>query len=744
MDGFRCHGNRHGRGDGAGIAPHPRASPSGVLVAQLVVLVWWLGVLVASDVAWFVVIPNLAWAERLVTVFGDGLDQVAQYAAPAPVKRGILLLLVGGAGLVGLLVDLFAVELRRVPLAGVALGAVYAVAASVAPGGLAWIWFVPAAAGFLALLVAEGRTRVVRWGRSAGPSADAHRDTGDRFPRPQRSSRGHGRDRGRRGLPAIVPGLTEGMFGSGGGSGGGGGREIRTDNPIVDLKGDLSQPEDVLVLSYETKDPVPGYIRRAVLDVFNGQEWKTSEPGGPGFTARDRGMRAPPGLIRTEEGPSRSIRFEVDEQLRVQVAAVALPGARDRHRGRLALRLASLDVVPRKATQAATTPCRGWISLRRRALRAAAPRGRVRRHARLPTTCRPKPSTWPNGTAGQCDQRLRQAPRHCRRCSAPRAVRLRAPDRAGQLLVGLGRTSCRTAAGTVSSSPRAWRSWPGPSASRPGSRSGTCPGHRRRTAAGSSARRGTRMARTVLPGDRMGALRADARNPHRQPAVVDDASGRWRDGSPNVPDAAGGGNQAEGPIPGQEDLPVGAGDAGVGTAASTWIAVGLAVAGGALVLAVPTIIARTRRAWRWRKAGGDRVGEAEAAWSDLRDTSRDAGFEWDPASTPRRTGQELAARTSLDEDSGDLLTHLVTTTERARYSTTPNDTEGLRADSAMLRRTVLRSRSVLQRFGAAMWPSATRDVMIMSANRVADGFDWTDLPASGCGNEPADCSGRRG
>ncbi len=216
------------------------------------------------------------------------------------------------------------------------------------------------------------------------------------------------------------------------------------------------------------------------------------------------------------------------------------------------------------------------------------------------------------------------------------------------------------------------------------------------------------------------------------------------DGSPNVPDAAGGqGNQAEGPIPGQEDLPVGAGDA-AGTAASTWIAVGLAVAGGALVLAVPTIIARIRRAWRWREARGDRVGEAEAAWSDLRDTSRDAGFEWDPASTPRQTGQDLAARTKLDPDSGDLLTHLVTTTERARYSTTPNDTEGLRADSAMLRRTVLRSRPVLQRFGAAIWPAATRDVMITTANRVADGLDWTDAAGDRMRERAGRLVGRRG
>jgi hypothetical protein len=176
---------------------------------------------------------------------------------------------------------------------------------------------------------------------------------------------------------------------------------------------------------------------------------------------------------------------------------------------------------------------------------------------------------------------------------------------------------------------------------------------------------------------------------------------------------------------------------------STAIAIALAVAGGSLVLAVPTVIARIRRAWRWRRAGGDPIEEAEAAWSDLRDTSRDAGFEWDPAATPRQTGQDLAARAKLDPDSGDLLAHLVTTTERARYSTTPNDTEGLQADSAMLRRTVLRSRPLLQRFGAAIWPAATRDAMISTANRVADGLDWTDAAGARVRERAGELVGRR-
>ena len=133
------------------------------------------------------------------------------------------------------------------------------------------------------------------------------------------------------------------------------------------------------------------------------------------------------------------------------------------------------------------------------------------------------------------------------------------------------------------------------------------------------------------------------------------------------------------------------------------------------VFAVPTLVAKTRRRLRWRRAGADPVSAAEAAWSDLRDTVRDAGLEWDSAATPRATGRQVADAAHLDADSRDLLTHLVTTTERARYSTRPADSTGLRGDSAMLRRTIMRSRSAAQRFGAAIWPAATRDLVVSSA-----------------------------
>jgi transglutaminase-like putative cysteine protease len=717
-----------------------------VILAQLVAVVLWLGVLVAADVAWFGVVPTISWARRMAIVFTDGIDAVLQYAAPVAVTRGILLLLVGGAGLVALLVDMFAVGLRRAPLTGIPLGAVYAVSASVVPGGLAWYWFVFPATGFLAVLVAEGRTRVVRWGRSAGPSA-----THTGIPETDSLARN-----GRRvgavavaaavAVPALSPGLTEGVFGRGDGSGEGG-RTIHTDNPIVGLQGDLTQPENAPVLRYETTAQVPEYIRRVTLDVFDGEEWQTSDRSVPDSQRVSEGMPAPPGLDPPDDGNLQEYRFDVGENYQSSWLPLPYPAQEIDIDGDWRYDFASLDVVSpeRNAQDVDYTAQSLEIDYQAAELIAAPPASEDFAELRslpddLPATVAEQAreltanatsaferaailqgffrteggfvydlETEPGNSSSALVNFLENKRGYCEQFAASMAVMARA--------VGI---PARVAVGFTPGTPQDDGSW----------LVGTHDAH----AWPELFFQGTGWVRfEPTPASRTGSVPSWT----VRPAVGED-------GSPNVPGVPGDqGNQAEGPIPGLEDPDLGAGTNGATSGVSTAIAIVLAVAGGALVLAVPTIIARIRRAWRWRKARGDRVDEAEAAWSDLRDTSRDAGFEWDPAATPRQTGQDLAARAKLDPDSGDLLTHLVTTTERARYSTTPNDTEGLRADSAMLRRTVLRSRPPLQRFGAAIWPAATRDAMITTANRVADGLDWTDAAGARMRERAEELVGRR-
>jgi transglutaminase-like putative cysteine protease len=716
-----------------------------VVLGQLVGLILWLGVLVAGDVAWFGVVPTIAWARRMFIVFTDGFVAVLQYAAPVEVTRGILLLLVGGAGLVALFVDFFAVGLRRVPLTGIALGAVYAVSASVAPGGLAWYWFVLPAVGFLAVLVAEGRIRVVRWGRSAGPSA-----THTRIPETDSLAR-NGRRVGAVAIaaaiavPALLPGLTEGVFGRGGGSGEGGGRTIHTDNPIVDLQGDLTQPENVPVLRYETDAQVPEYIRRVTLDVFSGEEWQTSDRSVPDSQRVSEGMPPPPGLDPPDQGILREYRFDVGENYQSSWLPLPYPAQQIDIEGDWRYDASSLDVVsPERNAEdadytvssleidynaadliAAPATPEDFAELRELPDELPAEVGELARELTVDATSAFERAailqaffrteggfvydleTEPGNSSSALVNFLQNRRGYCEQFAASMAVMARA--------VGI---PARVAVGFTQGTPQEDGSWV----------VGTHDAH----------------AWPELYFEGSGWVRFEPTPAVRTGSVptwtVEPPVGEDVPGQPNVP--PGQAIPPEGAAPGANDPGATAGDTSA-TGVSPWIAMALAVAGGSVVLAVPTVIARLRRGWRWRRAGGDRVAEAEAAWSDLRDTARDAGFDWDAAATPRQTGRTLASKAHLDEDSSDLLGHVVTTTERARYSTTPDDTEGLKADSAMLRRSVLHSRPVLQRVGALVWPAGTRDAMVTTANRFADGLDWTDAAGAKIRERTAQLVGRR-
>ena len=86
-------------------------------------------------------------------------------------------------------------------------------------------------------------------------------------------------------------------------------------------------------------------------------------------------------------------------------------------------------------------------------------------------------------------------------------------------------------------------------------------------------------------------------------------------------------------------------------------------------------------------------------------------------------------------DSNGLVAHLVTTAERTEYSVAPADPTGLRGGSVML----AHDHEIYGRgpsASALIWPAATRDLVVGSANRIADGLDWTDAAGGGSVNGP--------
>lgn len=195
-----------------------------VAAAQVAMLVITLTALFTRGSAMWGVLPGPEAVRTFQQLFADGLDVTRHDAPPVEGTRGLLLLVSGGIGVVGLLVDLIAVTLRRPAVAGLPLLAVYCVPAAVLPGGLPWVYFLLSAAGYLVLVGADAGDRVRSWGRVLSGTA------GD----PDGMSLGGPLSGARRvaavclmiavAAPALLPGLSERLIGHG--SGGGTGPEI--------------------------------------------------------------------------------------------------------------------------------------------------------------------------------------------------------------------------------------------------------------------------------------------------------------------------------------------------------------------------------------------------------------------------------------------------------------------------------------------------------------------------------------
>ncbi|MET9773854.1 DUF3488 and transglutaminase-like domain-containing protein [Streptomyces sp. NPDC006367] len=281
-------------GVGAGARRVPLARPLTVAaqaVTGLLLLTW----VFARQQALAGLIPGPEAFRHFAELLRQGGDDIARYAIPAPLESdGIRLMLVGGVLVIGLLVDALAVTFRSAAPAGLPLLALYSVAAGLSDGGADWLWFLLAAAGYLMLLLAEGRDRLSQWGRVFGGAPRSRGAGADRAVAPVRT--------GRRigalalgvalvvplALPAMDGGLLDGARG-GTGSGTGGNGTISAVNPLVSLRDSLNVDEDRQVLSVKTdaEDLSDLYLRIVSLDEFDGSTWKPSKrritavPAGP-------------------------------------------------------------------------------------------------------------------------------------------------------------------------------------------------------------------------------------------------------------------------------------------------------------------------------------------------------------------------------------------------------------------------------------------------------------------------------
>ncbi|MBH1936242.1 transglutaminase [Streptomyces sp. AV19] len=254
--------------------PLPRTA---TVALQALAALLLLTVAFARDRALAGLLPGPDACRRFAELLRQGADDIGRYAIPAPATGGIELMLVGGVLLVGLVVDALAATLRQAAPAGLPLLALYSVGAGLTRGGTDWLWFLAAAAGYLLLLLAEGRDRLTRWGRvfggHGGGGASAPARTGRRI--------GVLALGVALAVPLALPAIDGGLLAPGGRGkdGPGDGGTISAVNPVVSLRDSLNQPENREVLRYRTSLDAPQdlYLRIVALDRFDGRTWRPSE-----------------------------------------------------------------------------------------------------------------------------------------------------------------------------------------------------------------------------------------------------------------------------------------------------------------------------------------------------------------------------------------------------------------------------------------------------------------------------------
>ena len=253
-----------------------------VVLAQAAVVFWYDMVLLAHDVAFGGVLPTWAVFSKLGDLYSTGAHDIRDTFVGGQATPGIAAILVLSLSALAVLVDALAATYAAAPLAGLPLLALYLVPATRSGGGYDWLAFALAAGGYTALLSAEGRDRLGRWGRPlvhagrqrTGPDGKPVAAPKARVDTGPIAATGHQITTYALILavlaPVLLPTVSGGLFGIGPNNGNGSGksRHPGSFSQELDLKKRLSLPSDDPVLTY-TATNGPEYLRLQTLDVFD-------------------------------------------------------------------------------------------------------------------------------------------------------------------------------------------------------------------------------------------------------------------------------------------------------------------------------------------------------------------------------------------------------------------------------------------------------------------------------------------
>lgn len=246
-----------------------------VVLAQVVVLFEVLLLRFGDDLT-LGLIPTRETFTGIDAILRSGAEVAQNYPAPAPPSEGLLLMVVFAVTLIALLVDVIAVSLNRVPLAGLPLLALYTIPVAVLPDGVPFLAFLAGGAAYITMLMADERDRLVHWGRLVSRQVNP-RD-------PNRIDTSGLNSTGRRVsvialavavvLPAFLPTLPSSILdGNGSGGTGGDGTTLSFQDPMVGLANSLNRKDPVDFLRV-SGDVQPEYVRLVALDDPLPDAWK--------------------------------------------------------------------------------------------------------------------------------------------------------------------------------------------------------------------------------------------------------------------------------------------------------------------------------------------------------------------------------------------------------------------------------------------------------------------------------------
>ncbi len=351
-------------------------------LVQVLVVLLWLNHREAGALAFGGWVPTPDSVRALLGSFHESVVASQAYAAPVPksVPEFYPLLILAGT-LTAVLIDFLAVGLRRAPLAGLPLLALYTAPVSILDGGVSWLKFGLAALSFLFLIAAEEAQRLSHWGHQIVPGGRIFdTQTTDVSSGPiWASARKIGLTATGLAIvvPVFVPTFSATFFGGGNGNGNGDGDAVSISNPMIDLKRDLTQGPDIELVRVTTTDPDPSYLRLTVLNAFDGNAWRPATRDIPLKQRADGAITRPPGLDRTVPTKEVSATVQASEHFKSRwlptpypVASVDAPGdwrydrstldfisaADNQTTAGITYRLRALDLVPSAAELADATP----------------------------------------------------------------------------------------------------------------------------------------------------------------------------------------------------------------------------------------------------------------------------------------------------------------------------------------------------------------------------------------------------